>query len=32
MRKEDERERDWVILGFLAGLGQGRGLPSLAGD
>lgn len=32
MRKEDERERDCVILGFLAGLGQGRGLPSLAGD
>lgn len=31
MRKEDERERDCVILSFLAALGQGRALPSLAG-
>lgn len=32
MRKEDKRERDCVILGFLAVLGQGRALPSLTGD
>lgn len=32
MRKEDKRERGCLILGFLAGLGQERGLPSLAGD